>query len=674
MQHLHTLKISLLKLLPGFLFFFSISIFAQNKRAIDSLQKLVDNAKEDTTKMYQMLKLSDEIMEYDDTKILQLSNAVLELVAKKLPTAQGILKKRLEQSYIYANNNIGYTYKVKGDYKKACDHYFKSIAMCESSKNDIMLSQIASNVGVLFKASGEPEKSLPYFLTALEAAKRANFKENEGWINSSIGSYYSNKRDTVNALKYFETALKIHTERDNKSGLGTVLNNIGFMYTKVKNFKRSLYYYHLSLNYKKHERGGSGTAQTLNNIGRSHYLLKSYDSALAYIRKAEQSIGTFKYPEITSTTEQLYWMIYSKQQKYKEALEHYQKYTDLNDSLNNSGIREQLVKADLKHDFEKKELILKVEQEKKDALAHAEARKQKVIILSVCGVLLLVLIFSIFIFRNYKEKQKINIQLADQNEEIHKQKELVEEKQKEIVDSINYAKQIQKTLLANHELVNQTIPDSFVMFQPKDIVSGDFYWATRKGNLFYLAVCDSTGHGVPGAFMSLLNISFLNEALNEKGLQKPNEIFDFVRDRLIANISQAGRKDGMDGILICIDGNGKITYAAANNGPLTISDGIVKEFPADKMPVGKGEKEDPFTLYELPIKKGDMLYLYTDGYADQFGGPKGKKFKYKQLDELLLLNFKLPVIEQENMLIAKFEEWKGKLEQVDDVCILGIRI
>jgi len=300
--------------------------------------------------------------------------------------------------------------------------------------------------------------------------------------------------------------------------------------------------------------------------------------------------------------------------------------------------------------------------------------------------------------------------------ELEEQKEIVEEKNKEIVDSINYAKRIQYTLLAPEAELKQYLPEHFVLFKPKDIVSGDFYWATavsgsmlevpgsedpkkkremaglaspseanpatRNPEYFYLAICDSTGHGVPGAFMSLLNISFLNEAITERQIRSPEKILNYVRDRLVESVSQDGQQDGFDGILLKIEINGsqglteslKIEYAAANNSPVLISNNILTDLPCDKMPVGKGEKDQSFTLHTVDMKKGDTLYLYTDGYPDQFGGPKGKKYKYKQLNNLLLETYTLSAESQKEILDKRFEEWRGELEQVDDVTIIGVRV
>ena len=206
-------------------------------------------------------------------------------------------------------------------------------------------------------------------------------------------------------------------------------------------------------------------------------------------------------------------------------------------------------------------------------------------------------------------------------------------------------------------------------------MSGDFYWATEHENDFYLAVCDSTGHGVPGAFMSLLSIGFLSEAIKEKNIKEPNMVFDYVRKRLIESITDENQKDGFDGILLRFNrANKTLSYSASNNRPVVVSNKQINHYSCDKMPVGKGEKSEPFTLNKIDVSNGDMVYLYTDGFADQFGGDKGKKYKYKPLNELLLSINELPLDEQKYALEIEFDNWKCNLDQVDDVCILGIRI
>jgi ligand-binding sensor domain-containing protein/serine phosphatase RsbU (regulator of sigma subunit) len=345
--------------------------------------------------------------------------------------------------------------------------------------------------------------------------------------------------------------------------------------------------------------------------------------------------------------------------------------------------------------------------------------------LLVCCFLLLVYVLFRLRTRALRERQRLlkrlvderTIEVIEQKKEVEIQRDtaeeqrlLVQSKQKEITDSINYAKRIQYSLLAQDELLQKNLPEYFVFFKPKDIVSGDFYWATKvpgiKHNVpeqknekkegvvdtgyevldsFYLAVCDSTGHGVPGAFISLLNISFLNEAINEKNISAPNEVFNYVRNRLVQN-AEVG-KDGMDGTLIRIKtldvaGMSEIVlfdYASANNKPIVVRNGQIIDLNVDKMPVGKGDIMKPFNAYGFPVKKGDMLYFYSDGFGDQFGGDSsqrlgGKKYKVKRLQKFLLEISNLKTAEQKQKLYNEFNAWKGNLEQVDDVCVLGVRI
>ncbi len=265
--------------------------------------------------------------------------------------------------------------------------------------------------------------------------------------------------------------------------------------------------------------------------------------------------------------------------------------------------------------------------------------------------------------------------VKERTAEVVMQKDIIESRQKEMLDSINYAKRIQDSVLAQPSFLQKYLNDYFIIFNPKDIVSGDFYWATKTDTHFYLAVCDSTGHGVPGAFMSLLNTSFLNEAINAKHIIEPNKILNYVRDRLERTISKNGAQDGMDGLLLCLDlKTKKMTYSAAYNSPMILRNGNMIDLPADKMPIGIGMKKESFTLFEVDAEPNDVLLIYTDGFADQFGGPKGKKFKYKQLKDTLIEHAHLSISEQKHHLQIIFDTWKGDLEQVDDVCIIGIKL
>jgi serine phosphatase RsbU (regulator of sigma subunit) len=263
--------------------------------------------------------------------------------------------------------------------------------------------------------------------------------------------------------------------------------------------------------------------------------------------------------------------------------------------------------------------------------------------------------------------------------EVVKQKAIIEQKNKDILDSIYYARRIQHALLASDGILNRNLDQHFVLYKPKDIVSGDFYWAHETNNNFLIAVCDCTGHGVPGAFMSLLNISFLNEVTVEKRITKPDLILDHVRDSIIHALNTEQNeesRDGMDCVICNFDmKNLNIEFACSNNPLWIIRSNELIEFKPDKMPVGNHtDNSKPFTLQSFKLQKGDIIYIFSDGYADQFGGPLGKKFKYSQLEILLISIHNKPMNEQKEILNETIGSWKGELEQVDDICIIGIRI
>lgn len=318
-------------------------------------------------------------------------------------------------------------------------------------------------------------------------------------------------------------------------------------------------------------------------------------------------------------------------------------------------------------------------------------RQQTIIWLSLVAISAVV--FGIFmVFNTYQKSKKTNLLLSTKNEEIETQKLLIEEKQHEIIDSIHYAQRIQKAMLAKKEVLDSYLKDYFILFKPKDVVSGDFYWAQdvliNQQQQLLLITADSTGHGVPGSIMSMLNISCIEKAVEVEKLTAPRDIINHTRIKVIESLkrdgSLEGGKDGMDCTILLIDfRNKKMTYAAANN-PIWVmrsnkhdlSDSSqILELEPDKMPVGKHDKDQiPFQQHELQLEKGDIIYTFTDGLADQFGGPKGKKFMYKQMKALLISVASLSMHEQQITIEKALKDWMGENEQVDDITLIGIRV
>jgi serine phosphatase RsbU (regulator of sigma subunit) len=324
--------------------------------------------------------------------------------------------------------------------------------------------------------------------------------------------------------------------------------------------------------------------------------------------------------------------------------------------------------------------LLNKEKEKQNIVIETKEQKNKIIILSSILILLTIALFSTWLYKKYKETEKQKAIIELQKNEVENKNQLIEEQQKEIKDSINYAKRIQNSFMASENEFKHLLKEYFILFKPKDIVSGDFYWSGQLKNKLYLCVADSTGHGIPGAFMSLLNISLMNEALFSKEIENTNEILDFVRKILILGLKPdrtgQGGNDGMDCTLIRIDlATKQLQYTGANNPLWIVRNGQMTELKPNKMPVGRSPKENtPFLSETISLQPEDIIYMFTDGYADQFGGPKGKKYKYKQLNELFISISDKPAKDQLEILNESITNWKGTLEQVDDICIIGIKI
>jgi len=331
------------------------------------------------------------------------------------------------------------------------------------------------------------------------------------------------------------------------------------------------------------------------------------------------------------------------------------------------------------------------EQEGKIKLQLATLEKQKLILYFVLFVLLLVSFLGYYIYRSYKIKKEANIKLEEKNrtisaqkDEIEKQKDLAEAQRdqiayqkKHITDSIMYAKRIQTALIPSLELFSDKL-EHFVLYKPLAIVSGDFYWVSAQGNIQVIIAADCTGHGVPGAFMSMLGVTMLNEIVNGKHILMPDQIIENLREGIIKALKQVAEeesvKDGMDIAVCMVDFDNNVLYYAGANNPLyLIRGGELIHYRADKMPVAIHYRMTPFTLQKIDLQKGDAFYIFSDGYCDQFGGPKEKKFMSMQLKETLVAMAGKPMLNQGERLNEIFEEWRGDNPQVDDVTVIGVR-
>lgn len=421
-------------------------------------------------------------------------------------------------------------------------------------------------------------------------------------------------------------------------------------------------------------------AASLSEIGILYTKTGKFKEAKQYLTKAialQHSIGAM---EDLRQTEDALSKLYDTSGQYKLALIHYKKAIAIKDTIFSQENKKQLVRKEMNYEFDKKEIAAKAEQDKKDAITAEEKQRQKVIIYSISVGLFLVLLLALFIFRGYRQKQKANSIIIQQKAEVEKQKELVELKNKEITDSINYAKRIQQAKLPKKEEIYAALPQSFILFKPKDIVSGDFYFFHKNERNIFIASADCTGHGVPGAFMSMIGSEKLEDAVSQT--TDTSEILKLLNKGIKTSLHQSeineSTRDGMDIALCSIDTENRIVKYAGANRPIWIvhkGQTEIEETKATKKAIG-GFTEDNqhFDSHELKLKHGDTFYIFTDGYADQFGGEDGKKLMTKKFKEILINIQDKTMLEQEKYLATFVDNWRGKTEQIDDILVIGVRL
>ncbi|MFI5203967.1 MAG: tetratricopeptide repeat protein [Flavobacteriales bacterium] len=580
-----------------------------------------------------------------------------------------------------ATSNIAFVYQMKGDIKLALEYGFKAIAIREKANDKHGVAESNNNLGYAFMEQGDS-------VAAIEAYSKsgriyAEIKDFGGVAYSGINIsrvYFATGRydEAMFLLKRSDFILdSLGQFLDARASAMSLQAEI---YIKLNRLDSAQALYERALNLAISVKDDRTIASCYANLGNLFFKLNKIDKAQQFAEKGVEYARINKIPETMRFVAEVMSRVYLAKGDFKRGYEFFKLSVDQKERISNESNRKDLVKKQFAYQYDKKMAEIKAVQREKEKLHEAERSNERTRRYALMGILALVLIFSGFMYTRFRIIRKQKVVIEDQ-------KILVEEKNKEVRDSILYARRIQSALLAHADLLQNNLAEHFVFFKPKDIVSGDFYWACRAGNRFYLAVCDSTGHGVPGAFMSLLNISYLNEAINEKNITRPDEIFNHVRQRLIENVSNErmqnedgsfddyGGRDGMDGTLLCFeDGKNEVSYTAAHHRPLLVRNGAFIELASDKMPVGKSELAGSFSAHSIQFQKGDTLYLYTDGYTDQFGGEKGKKFKTAGIKRVLEAAFKENMQKQRELFHSTFDWWKGDMEQIDDVCVVGIRL
>ena len=625
------------------------------------------NAKHDSIRIQALEMITENLM---DDAWVRYNLIVKGLVEKNLLLSpSNHFKKRLLKSLAASINNIGVDCEQNGNLVDAILYFHKSLKIQEHLNELDAVATTLNNIGTIYNTLGNVEKTIDYLEKSLKIREEINDKNGIAQSLNNIGSILYNQKELSKALNHFERSLDLYKQVGNKEGMAYSLSNMGNIYDLMKSPK-GLSYHQRSLKLREEIGDKKGQAFGLVNVAESQFLNGNTTAALDYARKGYDLANSMGFPDNIQKSSYILSKIYKSQSKFPLALEFYELSVLMKDSIKNEESNRASYKLQTKYEFEKQQAVKDAEHNKQMEIIAERGKKQKVITYSIALGSLLLLVFFIFIYNRLQITKR-------QKSIIEEQKQLVEEKQKEILDSINYAKRIQAAILPSDRVIKQFLPESFVFYKPKDIVAGDFYWLEHKHNMVLFAAADCTGHGVPGAMVSVVCNNALNRSVREFGLTEPSKILDKTKEIVIQEFekSDADVKDGMD-IALCALQENTLYYSGANNPLWIIREGseIIEEVKSTKQPVGKVDNTKPFENHTIELKKGDSIYIFTDGYQDQFGGEKGKKFKAAKLKELLLNNREKSMGEQLVTLNQTFDKWKGSLEQVDDVCIIGVKI
>jgi serine phosphatase RsbU (regulator of sigma subunit)/Tfp pilus assembly protein PilF len=619
---------------------------------IDTIDKKLDALKDDTSKVIELLHVSYRFQGNNRPASFHYGELALKM-AENL----GYLKGEGR-----AHNNLGDLYWYTGDYASSSDHYFKALKIYEGMKDRQSIALCYRNIGWVYYKQDDTENALKYYTLSMNINKELGLKERLGQNYNDIGIIYAAKKKFTDALAMYALSLKIQQETSNTYGMIANYGNMGLIYDEMGELDQAEKYLTSALELAEKENNKDYLSLGYLNLGNLYSKTNRMEKAEKLMLQGMQTARDINYKEGILDAYLSLADFYSKKNDFKSAFDYKTKAYVIKDSIYNEQNSRQVNEMTAQYESEKKELLISAQAEK---LAHE--KNFRLYLIAFC---VLIAAFAFVLLRGNVQKKKANEKLSQAYHEI-------ELKNKDITDSINYSKRIQDAILPAKEVKYKLFPHAFVLFKPKDIVSGDFYWFAEKDGKRLIAAADCTGHGVPGALMSMVGNNILNQVVIEKGITQPAHILDQLNAEVIKSLKQSGaeNKDGMDIAMLVFHSEMNIEYAGAQR-PLWIVRGKeLIEVRPDKFSIGGLQlTQSHFTMHSIALQKNDCVYIFSDGYPDQFGGPGGKKFRSRQFKELLLSIHDLPMNEQEKKLDEAIENWKGQTMQVDDILVIGIRV
>jgi tetratricopeptide (TPR) repeat protein/serine phosphatase RsbU (regulator of sigma subunit) len=642
--------------------------------------------------------------------------------------------------------NIGNIFFNLGNFDVSLNNYYEALLVYESLNDRVGIADCHNNIGSVYKEMEDFDRALEHhyksvevfenLLLSADTTNHTAMKRGLSYGFNNIGVALWSKGNSQEAIEYYQKSLEIKRENNDKNGVAQGYNNIAIVYATDGSYEESINYFQQSLNLYTQTQNLNGLAMVNGNIAYLNILLSEKPEggkSIFYLKKSLESAN--KSFEISEQIGALPFQIeaagylktaYSRLGNSEKALVYANKYIEIQKEIFSKEKANAIAETASRYEVEKQQLLIK-NMENEKLLFQKTIDIQKIVIISGSILMLLLFTLTIILVKYNKRKKRANNMLSEQNEEILQQKEeiiaqldeieiqkreieqlylialerknVLERQRDNINDSIRYAKFIQSAVLPDlHSVFKEAgfEEDSFfILYRPKDVVSGDFYWATLKNDWLVAAVADCTGHGVPGSLMSMLGVSFLNEIVVKNGIVDPAEILENLRNYIIESLKQSGegitRRDGMEMSIIAINRFSMECFWAGANNPLWIvrkgnqninlsmPENNIEELKPDLMPVAVHIKMTPFKNTRFFLDKGDRLFLFSDGYGDQFGGLEGKKFNmHSAFKRLLVQTSSLPIVEQGEVIESNFDAWinigGSRFEQTDDVTVFGILV
>lgn len=706
---------------------------------VDSLKATLVHLGEDTVKVNTLNKIADLISRHEMEDAIVYGTEAKHL-AENLNFRPGLAT---------AYKNIGLGYYFKGDFVNAFKNWEPALELYQAMGDDKGIANMFNNQGGILQTMGKNTEAIEYFIKAMKIAEKYDDKNRIATLLLNIGLVYSELPGSLDlARSYYLRGMKL----GEAIGYGTLIGvgsvNLGEIYFKQQNYDSALYYYEKSLTYFT---GNVDIAASLTYIGRIYTAKRDFQTAIKYHEDAlklatgedaqvetasilldlgntykemgnprraigyyQQAIAVAEEVGLNEQLSEAYGGIsytYSQVSDYPNAFKYLSLKTNIDNLLYQKEADDKAKNLMFSYQLEKKQGEIEI-LERESVIEQLRVKRQKAITIAtgVFGLLILLLAVGFYNRMRFirRTNEKINAQkdeiesqrnrIQEQRDQIQHQHDMVFSQKEMITDSISYAQRIQSALLPSPALMDDLMPEHFIFFRPKDIVSGDFYWVREVKDHLVLVGADCTGHGVPGAFMSMLGITLLNDLIGNNCYNEPSAILERLRKKIKDLLVQEGnveeQKDGMDMVIAVVDKKTKKLYFSGANNPLYLvrnkhringqpvnpylamedEKHLLLELKGDKQPIGIHWEETDFSTHVIKLQEHDTIYIFSDGFVDQYGGENRKKFKSLNFKKLLLSMQQESMDKQGKIIEETFETWRGEFEQIDDVSVMGVRI